>query len=465
MTTIRIQAEVLDTLKQHLDRAYPEETGAFALIGMVRHGDPAADLVVRELVLPELNDWVRKGEDMLTPTSDFINRATVKADRLGLGIAFIHSHPGSGHPAALSWIDERSTLLLFRNLSSILPGAPLASIVFTRDSVAGVVSDGLTGAETRKLTRLRVIGNSVKFIWAFGEEPPPQEGHADTEFARQVLALGELGQQVISQLEVAIVGAGGTGSAVGEQLARLGVRRFVLIDDDRIVRSNVTRIYGSTPYDAKRKRLKVDVLARLIKKISPKSSVEKFSSSVTEQGFTERLVDVDVVFCCTDTDGSRAVLNELAYRHLVPVLDLGCKIDVEGHRVRGIFGRVRYLRPGLPCLWCTGTIDGNRILQESLSESERERLRASGYGSGMGPQPSVVYLTSLVASLAVSEFLSIFLDSTAEVSGSWLLVDLAQPQLTRVHSLKDPSCRCVSLTGLGSDGRILRSLPKAHPLR
>ena len=39
---------------------------------------------------------------------------------------------------------------------------------------------------------------------------------------------------------------GGTGSAVIEQLVRLGVRRLHLFDPDILTASNLTRVYGSS---------------------------------------------------------------------------------------------------------------------------------------------------------------------------------------------------------------------------
>ncbi|EQD32942.1 UBA/THIF-type NAD/FAD binding fold domain protein, partial [mine drainage metagenome] len=129
-------------------------------------------------------------------------------------------------------------------------------------------------------------------------------------------------------MTVGIIGAGGTGSAVAEQLVRMGVRRVILVDDDRLVPSNVSRVYGSTPNQGRRKRLKVDVLSRHLKKIAPGIQIESYVRSVNDPEMRSVLVDADVVFGCTDTDGSRATLNDLAYRYFVPVIDLGCRIEV-----------------------------------------------------------------------------------------------------------------------------------------
>src|SRR5438132_32011 len=65
-------------------------------------------------------------------------------------------------------------------------------------------------------------------------------------FDRQVRAPGPTGQARLRALRVAIVGLGGTGSQVVQQLAHLGVRSFVLIEDDRVEESNLPRLAGAT---------------------------------------------------------------------------------------------------------------------------------------------------------------------------------------------------------------------------
>jgi tRNA A37 threonylcarbamoyladenosine dehydratase len=50
---------------------------------------------------------------------------------------------------------------------------------------------------------------------------------------------------LLSNLNVGIVGAGGTGSALAEQLIRLGIGNLIVIDDDVFKSSNINRVYGS----------------------------------------------------------------------------------------------------------------------------------------------------------------------------------------------------------------------------
>ena len=106
-------------------------------------------------------------------------------------------------------------------------------------------------------------------------------------FDRQILLFGVAGQEKISSTRVAIVGLGGLGSHVAQQLAYLGVQSFVLIDGDHVSRSNLNRLIGATEDDVRFNRLKVAVGARMIKAIQHDASIETLNQS---QGETRRSV-------------------------------------------------------------------------------------------------------------------------------------------------------------------------------
>jgi len=453
--TLRVQAETYAALRRHLRSAEPSETGTFVVLGRTPSSESGPDLILRELVLPRASDWRYQEEDCLTPTTSYINRAAVRAEHLRAGLGFVHSHPSPFHPAALSPVDESSSGLMFRNLAQILGDAPLASIVFTPSTFAGLGLQGI-GYSVSNVDHIRIIGDRLETLHSAGSMPHPEAKPIDRQRnERQILAIGEQGVARLSGFRVGIVGVGGTGSCVAEQLVRIGVSNLTLIDDDKMSLSNTTRVYGSRAADAKRKRSKVDVVGKHLERIRPGVIVDRRAISVTEPDLLPALSGLDFVFGCTDTDSSRAILNDLAYKFFVPVLDLGCRIDATGGELRGEYGRARYLRPGLPCLWCTGTIDGRKIVQETLSPDERARLQASGYGSFLGPQPSVIHLTTLVASLGVHEFLTIAARSGPPHDGGWYSVSLHDPFLQRVTSKVDADCRCLRMTGAGEDGAIV----------
>ena len=123
------------------------------------------------------------------------------------------------------------------------------------------------------------------------------------------VAFGGAIQQVLGDLRVAVVGCGGTGSAVVEQLARLGVRHFHLFDPDTLSASNVTRVYGSSIRDIGKP--KVEVSAAQIARIAPDAEVLTTQAKITLEASARMLVESDVVFGCTDDNAGRLVLSRI----------------------------------------------------------------------------------------------------------------------------------------------------------
>ncbi len=91
----------------------------------------------------------------------------------------------------------------------------------------------------------RVVGDRLRIRY-----PGRGDGVPPLEFDRQTRVFGARTTEDLTQLRVAIVGCGGTGSAVASLLARIGVSRFVLIDADRVDMTNLNRLHflrGQTP--------------------------------------------------------------------------------------------------------------------------------------------------------------------------------------------------------------------------
>jgi len=219
---------------------------------------------------------------------------------------------------------------------------------------------------------------------------------------RQVLAFGSDGQRRLESLHIGVVGVGGTGSVVGQQLAYLGARAITLIDPDVIEESNLNRVVGATATDVGRP--KVDVAADVIATIQPDARIQTIRGDVCDADTARRLLDCDFFFCCTDSEGSRAILNQLAYQYYLPGIDLGVVIRSRNDRITHISGRVQMLTPGQPCLVCSDVLDSEQVRRDLLTEEGRANDR---YVDGDPvPQPAVISINSTTASLAVTMMLS-----------------------------------------------------------
>ena len=315
---------------------------------------------------------------------------------------WLHTHPGeesSPKPSTHDIIVDEQIAELFRlRAASPLYGAIIISQSGGKPCFTGhIESDN----KRREIDRLWVTGRRFMLIqnWLQDIAPP------SSQFDRNIRAFGGEIQQVLGNLHIAVVGCGGTGSAVIEQLVRLGVRHLHIFDSDTLTAGNVTRVYGS--YINSVGEPKVDVIAAHVNRIAPESNVSTTQEKITLEAAAKLLLDADVVFGCTDDNAGRLVLSRIASYLLTPVIDCGVLLSSgHGGQLNGIDGRVTVLAPGAACLVCRNRIDLQRAYAEMLPPDEHFRLVKEGYAPALlDPEPAVVAFTTQVASAAVAELL------------------------------------------------------------
>lgn len=451
---IRVTLPQWQDLQSHL-LADDLEHAAILICGTVT--TPGARLMlVREVVPLGDEDLIEHGELHLSVAPVTIARLAKRAARANGSVIVCHSHPFPG-PVGPSPLDlDTEAQLCGRALAGRLAPRPVGSLVVGPNGASArlyAAGEGLLDAA------VRIIGESVTTL------PGPDVGLDEqaSGFDRQVRAWGAGGQGAIAAARVAVVGVGGTGSHVVTQLAHLGVRALLLVDPDVVETTNLPRLIGTAASDVG--RLKVDVLAVAARAINPLAEVRVIADSVLDTD-PALLAEADVIFCCTDGHGSRALLTELAQQYCVPVIDLGVEIVPSPGGAR-VGGGVRILRPGEACLHCAGTLDPALIREEYLDPDEREAERNRGYLRGSAePAPSVVALNGVAASLAVLEFCQI-MAGMFTTGRQRLLYRAEQRRLTTASMRRDPGCHVCGDRGLlgAGDGSAIstRWRPTADP--
>lgn len=203
--------------------------------------------------------------------------------------------------------------------------------------------------------------------------------------------LGVGSEKVIKNARVAIIGLCGGGSHIAQQLAHVGVGNFDLYDYDHAEKSNTNRMVGLTASAARRQKLKVDVLERLIKSINPRAKVRKHPVRWEEDHLALR--SCTAIFGCVDSYVARDGIERYARRYLVPYIDIG--MDVHGGAGHyTVTGQVIMSLPDHLCMRCMGFITEQRLVEE-----------AKRYGVAEG-NPQVVWPNGTLASTAVGKFMS-----------------------------------------------------------
>jgi molybdopterin/thiamine biosynthesis adenylyltransferase len=305
-------------------------------------------------------------------------------------VVLVHTHPMENGFPCFSPVDDDGEIALAEFFRRRVPsGAHLALVI------------GPDGCRARRLgetTEIPVweVGNHLVFR---STGVPTDAAHSRHD--RQVRAFGPSGQRIIASLRVGVVGVGGTGSVLVQQLAHLGVSDFTLVDPDVVETTNLNRLACAGSADVGRP--KTLVAERGILAVAPAARVRRLDRDVVEADVAGELTGLDFLFLCTDSHASRAVVGQLAYQHLVPTIDMGVSVTARDGTVTHITGRTQMLSPGLPCLTCTRALDGEQIRREMLT---REQRAADPYLLGAHePQPAVMSINSMMASLAVTMFL------------------------------------------------------------
>lgn len=393
---LRIAREDFDTLTKHLFPGDCDEHGA-VLLGGVSHPRGQLTLHVREVhIAREGVDYVegKIGYRALSPK--FIHRLITRARDERLAYLAVHNH-GSDREVGFSRIDLESHERGYPALLQIARGMPVGALVFGRRSIQADV--WLPDGARLDLDQAVVVGNTLQHF-----TPSPKQHLVDTadSYDRQIRMFGKDGQEELANCRVGIIGLGGIGSLIAEYLARLGVGKFCLVDDDRVEESNLSRIVGASLSDALNESTKVAVASRLILLGNDRADIQLVMDDVAKESVAKALTSCEYLFLAADSMRARLVFNALVHQYLIPGVQLGSKIrsDSAG-TLLDVMSANRPVRPGHGCLWCNQLIDPNQLAKEAKTDDER---KAQAYGVEE-PNPSVISLNAISAAHAVNDFL------------------------------------------------------------
>lgn len=201
--------------------------------------------------------------------------------------------------------------------------------------------------------------------------------------------LGPTSEKDLEGVTVGILGLGGGGSHVVQQLAHLGVGGYVLVDPDTIDETNLNRLVSGTRADVQDKEQKIRIAERTIRRVLPDARISTHAKPWQE--VAGELKHCDAIIGGLDSVIAKDEIDRFGKRFLIPYIDMG--MDV--HKVSGRFlvaGQVVLTLPGGPCLRCMGVVTEAALATEA-------RL----YGAA-GGKPQVVWPNGVLASTAVGLF-------------------------------------------------------------
>ncbi len=148
------------------------------------------------------------------------------------------------------------------------------------------------------------------------------------QFARTELLIGKDGGQKLKDSKVAIFGIGGVGSFVLEGLARAGVGKFILVDNDDVSETNINRQLIATHKTVG--KAKVEVAKERVLEINPNAEIEIYKEFFMPE--TVGIIDESVSYIvdAIDTVTAKLELVERANKMNIPIISsmgTGNKLD------------------------------------------------------------------------------------------------------------------------------------------
>jgi hypothetical protein len=320
-------------------------------------------------------------------TMEQVGRATAA----GTGICILHSHGGRGQPG-LSGPDKENFWTLAPSVQSLHPEMPVASVVFSGDWHASGIVLPSSGGRARTIIGSRWYGSYIDV------QPGPSALPLSwRRGARHFPVWGKLGEERIRAARIGVVGLGGGGSHVVQQFSHVAVGTLVGVDADVLEDHNRSRVVGTVASDIGKKKLRA--MKRLVRDASDGHTTFIGVDDVFPAPQTlDVLATCDIIIGCVDKLRTRKLLQDFAWQHAIPLVDIGLTIAPTTAPCRpAIGGQVFIGVPGGPCMWCAS------ILTQAGLDAETDE---QGYVRG-GGEAQVVSLNGSLASQAVTEVLNL----------------------------------------------------------
>lgn len=167
------------------------------------------------------------------------------------------------------------------------------------------------------------------------EETALELGVLPSRYQRNRQTISTLQQYKLCRSKAVIIGCGGLGGYLVEELARLGVGNLVLIDSDVIEEHNLNRQLLSSADVLN--RAKVEVAAERVHSINPAVNVTALKTVFFHDNGRELVQGADVVLDGLDTIPARMELAQICHEMSIPL--------VHG-AIGGWYGQVATQMPG-----------------------------------------------------------------------------------------------------------------------
>jgi molybdopterin/thiamine biosynthesis adenylyltransferase len=221
----------------------------------------------------------------------------------------------------------------------------------------------------------------------------------EDRYRRNKKTITDEDQQTLANSSVAIVGCGGLGGHIAEQLARLGVGKLVLIDGDRFEVSNLNRQIMATEHNLG--QWKVEAAQERLKIVNSDVRVDAIKNWFQEDTGPELLRGVNLVCDALDSREARVMLERVCHQMNLPLVYAS---------IAGWYGQLGVSLPGdFSVQWLFGR--GDKGVEKTWG--------------------TPAFTPGVLASLSVAEAIKILTGHPPSLRNAWLQVDLLTMEFER----------------------------------
>ncbi len=130
--------------------------------------------------------------------------------------------------------------------------------------------------------------------------------------------IGISGQQKLAEAKVLIIGVGGLGCPVLQNLAGAGVGTIGIVDGDSVDETNLHRQFLFSVDDCGKK--KVAIAAEVVSKQNPEVTIVQYPEYFSKHNCLEIVSDYQIIVDCTDNIATRYLINDVAVTKEIPMV-------------------------------------------------------------------------------------------------------------------------------------------------
>ena len=239
------------------------------------------------------------------------------------------------------------------------------------------------------------------------------------KFSRQIILknIGLTGQKKIKNSKVLIIGVGGLGCPVAEALARAGVGKIGIVDNDLVNLSNIHRqsLFDMTNLNEP----KVKIAKLKLKKINSKISVQEYNLRLKKKNFKKIIKKYDYIVDGSDNFETKFLINDFCIKFKKNLV-VGAISKFDGH----IFS-YDFKNKNETCLRC--------FYQEDSISDDNLNCEFEGV---------VGTVANIVGNIQANEILKKILNIGTKLNNQILIIDLLNLNFRKIKIKKQMKCKC-----------------------